>query len=68
MPLYFKKKHAAKRDLADSADAQPMHQIPPGEIVMLLVLINPAASRAFCHATVPLTLINPCFGHMRRIS
>jgi hypothetical protein len=34
----------AKRDLADSADTQPFRQIPPGEIVMLLALNNPAAS------------------------
>jgi hypothetical protein len=42
MPHFFQE--TAKRALANSADAQPLHQIPPGEIVMLLALINPAAS------------------------
>jgi hypothetical protein len=42
MPHFFKE--TAKRDLVDFVDAQPLRQIPPGEIVMLLTLINPAAS------------------------
>ncbi len=43
MPLFSQE--AAKRDLADSADAQPLRQILPGGIVTLLALIDPAASK-----------------------
>jgi hypothetical protein len=49
----FFSQEAAKKDLVDSADAQPSRQIPPGEIVMQLALIDPAASK---HVPVSLGL------------
>jgi hypothetical protein len=60
MPHFFHK--TAKRDLVDSADAQPLPQIPPGEIVMLLALIDPAASMSIhehpCMCQCPCDLVS----------
>jgi hypothetical protein len=58
-PNFFQE--TAKRNLADSADAQPLRQILPGEVVMLLALIDPAASTSMsihARASVPVTRIS----------
>ncbi len=65
----FFSQEAAKTDLVDSVDAQWLRQILPGENVMLLALINPAASMSIhehpwasmsihARASVPVTWIS----------